>query len=88
MSGILTIDQSHAENRGSIPGRDRPNSLKHVVTAPLPNAWQQVQVTQVLGDDHYKGLARADPSLLNGNECRSKVKICSTSLAMVKSPNG
>ena len=31
---------SHAEDRGSIPGRDR--SVKQIVTAPLPNARQQV----------------------------------------------
>ena len=34
-------------------------SLKQVVTAPLPNLQQQMQVPWVLGDDHYKGLARA-----------------------------
>ena len=55
MSRILTIAPSHAENRASIPGRDRPKSLKHVVTAPMPNTWQQVRVSQVLEDDHYKG---------------------------------
>ena len=47
---------SHAGDRGSIPGRDRPNSLKQVVTAPLPNTWQQtVCVSRVLLDDLYKG---------------------------------
>ena len=31
----------HAEDLGSIPGRDKPKSLKQVVTAaPLPNARQ------------------------------------------------
>ena len=30
------------EDRGSIPGRDSPRSLKQVMTAPLRNAWQQV----------------------------------------------
>ena len=30
---------SHAGDRGSIPGRDGPKSLKQVVTAPLSNAW-------------------------------------------------
>ena len=50
---------SHAGDRGSIPSRDRPKSLKQVVTAPLPNAWQPVWVSRVLGDDHdYKRLAR------------------------------
>ena len=33
---------SHAGERGSIPGRDKPKSLKQVVTAPLPNARQKV----------------------------------------------
>ena len=35
----------------SFPGREKP-------TVPLPNARQQVQVSQVLGDDHY---LRASP---------------------------
>ena len=55
--------------------------LKQVVTAPLPNARQQVRVSRVLGDDHYKGLvhitvgvAHKEPSLLNGHECRAYVK--------------
>ena len=30
----------HAEDLGSIPGRDKPKSLKQVVTAPLPTARQ------------------------------------------------
>ena len=33
---------SHAGDRGSIPGRNRPTSLKQAVTDPLPNAWQLV----------------------------------------------
>ena len=32
----------HVGDRGSIPGREMPKSLKQVVTAPLPNARQQV----------------------------------------------
>ena len=28
---------SHSVDRGSIPGRDRPKSLKQEVTAPVPN---------------------------------------------------
>ena len=32
----------HSRDQGSIPGRERPKSLKQVVTAPLPNALQQV----------------------------------------------
>ena len=39
------------------PVWDRPKSLKQVVTAPLLNARQQMWVSWVLGDDHYKGLA-------------------------------
>ena len=50
---------SHAVDRGSIPGRERPNSLKQVVIAPLPNARQQVLVSRVLGDENYKELARS-----------------------------
>ena len=33
---------SLAGDRGSIPGRDIPKTLKQVVTAPLPNARQPV----------------------------------------------
>ena len=36
---------SHAGDRGSISSRDRPKSLKRVVTAPLPNARGQVRVS-------------------------------------------
>ena len=32
----------HAGDRGSIPGRDNMSRKKQVVTAPLPNARQQV----------------------------------------------
>ena len=42
---------SHAGDRGSIPGWNRPMSLKQVVTA----SWE---VSRVLGDEQYKGLAR------------------------------
>ena len=41
---------------GFEPGRDRPNLLEQIVAAPLPNAQQQVWVSRVLRDDHYKGL--------------------------------
>ena len=34
--------------------RDRPKSLKQLVTAPLPNARQKVRMSPVLGDDHKK----------------------------------
>ena len=33
-------------------------SLKQVVTAPLPNAWRKVRVSRVLGVDHYKRMPR------------------------------
>ena len=36
------------------PSRNRPKSFKHVVAALLPNAWQWVWVSRVLGDDYYK----------------------------------
>ena len=42
----------------SHPIRDRPKSLKQVVTAPLLNARQQVWVSRVLGDGHYKRIPR------------------------------
>ena len=41
-----------------MPGRNGPNSLIQVVRVPISNAWQQQWVSQVLGNDHYKGLAR------------------------------
>ena len=49
---------SHDEDRGSNPGRDRPKSLKQVVTAPLLSARQEVRASRVLGDDHYKRMTR------------------------------
>ena len=36
---------SHAEDRGSVPGRDWPKSLKQLVTTPLQNA----QITIIKG---------------------------------------
>ena len=54
---------SMASERSWISGRDRPNSFKQVVTDPLPNAWQQVYVSQLLRDDHYKGFARVTVSV-------------------------
>ena len=33
---------SHAADRGSILGRDRPKSLKQVLTTPLPSARRHV----------------------------------------------
>ena len=44
----------HSEVQGSIPGRDRPKSLKQVVTSPVPNAGQQVWESLVLVDGHHK----------------------------------
>ena len=41
-----------------IHGQGSPKMLKRVETAPLPNARQQVLVSRVLEDDHYKGLDR------------------------------
>ena len=44
----------HARKVGClIPSLDRPKTLEQVLTAPLPNALQQVRVSWVLGDDHY-----------------------------------
>ena len=45
-------------DRGSIPGRDRPMSFKQVVTDPLSSAQQQVRVSWVLGDGHFKRMTR------------------------------
>ena len=47
--GCLVVIQS------SIPGRERPKSLKLVKTTTLPNARQEMRVSQVLGDNQYKG---------------------------------
>ena len=40
--------------RISIPGWDRPKSLKQVETASLPNDRQQAWVASVHGDDHSR----------------------------------
>ena len=65
---------SHAENRGSIPGRNKPKSLKQKVIAPLPSARRQVQVSWILGDDHHKRMPPATVGVArwNGHECRVK----------------
>ena len=47
---------------------------------PLSNYKRMPRVSQLVW--HAK-----EPLLLNGHKCRAKVKICSPSLAMVKSPN-
>ena len=39
-------------------GRDRCKSWKQVVTATLLNVQQQVWASRVLGDDHFKRMAR------------------------------
>ena len=49
---------SHPGDWGSIPGRDRPKSIKQVVTTPLQSAWQHVHVSRVPGDDHFKRMPR------------------------------
>ena len=54
---------SHAGDRGSIPGRYRPKSLKQGVTAPLPNALQQMWVSRVLEDDYYKWMPLSTASV-------------------------
>ena len=55
---------SHAGDRDSISGRDRPKLLKQVVTTPRPNAGQQVRVSQEEwhAKEHYP---------LNGYKCRA-----------------
>ena len=45
-------------DQGSIPGQNRPKSLKQVVSAPTYNARQQEGLSRVLGDDHYKRMPR------------------------------
>ena len=62
---------SHADDRGSIPGRDRYLSLKQVVTAQLSNALQELCVSHVLGYYQYKQLARVtfEYSMFNGHMC-------------------
>ena len=42
---------------GLINGGDRYKLLKQVVTVTQPNVWQRVRASQVLGDDHYEGMA-------------------------------
>ena len=51
--GGIVVKRLHAGDRVlSLLGTDLS------LTAPLLNARKQVWVSQVLGDDHYKGLAR------------------------------
>ena len=47
----------------SNPSHDIPKSKKQLVTAPLLNARQQVWVSRVLGDDHYKRMSRVTVGL-------------------------
>ena len=49
--------------RCSNPSCDGPNSLKQVVTVPQLNARQQVWVSWVLGDEHYKRMNRVTASV-------------------------
>ena len=55
---LFNTQSSFVSHAGSIPSRDRPQSLKQVLTASPPTARQMVLVSRVLGDDHYKFLAR------------------------------
>ena len=41
-----------------------------LATAPLLNTRQQVGVSWVLGNDHYKRVSLKEASLLNGHECQ------------------
>ena len=45
---------THAVDRDLVPGRDRPLSLKHAVTTPLPNA----HVTGPRRYNYYKQMPR------------------------------
>ena len=47
----------------SNPSRDRPKSLKQVVTAPLPNTHHLMWVSRVLRDDHHKQIPRVTVSV-------------------------
>ena len=76
---------------GSIPCRDRPETITQVVRAPLQNARQHVWVLRVLGDDHYyvpcyirRGTLK-NTSLLNDQRCVN-IKKLSPSSVMVTSP--
>ena len=53
-SGLERSNPSGCSNHS----RDKPKSLKQVVTAPLSNAGHWVLVSRVLGDDHYKRMPR------------------------------
>ena len=51
----------HAEDRGSIPGRNRPKSLKQLVTAVTAThsaTGASELVSRVTGDGHYKRMFR------------------------------
>ena len=53
------------------PSHNRCKFLKQVVSAPLPNAHQQVSVSQVHGDDHQNGCSPCHSrcGMLNGPHC-------------------
>ena len=74
----------------SNPSRERPKSLKQVMTAPLPNAWHQCECHGSSETAIVNGYSVSqqvwhskEPSLLNGHKCRTQVKRCSPSPAMV-----
>ena len=64
--------------------------LKKVVTGLLSYVRQKVGVSRVLGDEHYKGLARVRVGTLKNPYClvamSAEYKICSLLPAMVTSP--
>ena len=71
---------SHAGYRISIPGRDKPKSLKHVVTDTFPNSHYEWHCRRRLQNKQmYRVTVGVDPivnnSLLHGLECRVYITI-------------
>ena len=76
MTSTMDLEIFSKRARDSIPGRDRPMSLKQIVRAPMTNARQQVRVLRVLGDDHYNKVSQymwhaKEPSRFYDHECRA-----------------
>ena len=88
-----TVIASHAEDRGSTPvatDLSRKNRQLQLHCQTLSNRCQchrSSEMTILNGRPVSQQVWHVrEPSLLNGHECRTQVKICSPSPAMVTSP--
>ena len=58
IASFIITTASHAGDRGSIPGRDRPVSITGSDNSKAKRSTTFVSVTGFPGDYHYKGLVR------------------------------